>query len=206
MAVDQRDAVLPCGRDPLQVMDQARAGRIDEHSRSCRHCRSAIADDDRQLLFVEDLQSEPVDVPDTLLPSVMRTVWSELRPGRRVPLTVPEGTAFATELAITSMIQQALEQLPELVVHTCRLHFADDPVDVADAVVHESLSDATEDERTTGIRVEVRAAAGYPSELAALADTVRESVAATLLTQFGLSLAGIDVFFVDVYEMGDAPR
>ena len=206
MAVDQRNAVLPCGRDALQVVDQARAGRIDEHSRTCRYCRSAIADDDQQRRYVEDLQSEPVEVPATLLPSVMRTVWSELRPGRRVPLPVAEGTAFATELAITSMIQQALEQLPELVVHTCRLHFADDPVDAADAVASVTLSGGSGGQSTADIRVEVRAAAAYPSTLTALADTVREAVAATLLTQFGLSLAGIDISFVDVYELGDAPR
>ena len=207
MAVDQRSDLLPCGRDPLQVMDQARGGQIDAHSRDCTYCMAAIAGDEQQRRYAQDLQAEPVDVPDTLLPSVMRTVWSELRPGRRVPLLVSQGTAFATELAITSLMQQALEQLPDLDVHTCRLHFADDPADAADVTaVDQLLRQVSDDETAADIRVEVRAAAGYRSELAVLADTAREAVAATLLTQFGLRPAGIDVSFVDVYDMGDVSR
>ena len=196
---------LACGRDPLEVVDQARSGRIDAHSRACPYCRQVITDDGQQRQLAADLQAAPIEAPPTLLPAVMSTVWSELRPGRKIPLPVPAGQGFATEQAISSLLQHALDQLPDLQVHWCRL---DQAPDSEDSVGDESRSLSGAGPRIgepSDLRVQIRAAAAYPAELAGLADAVRETTSAALLTQFGLVAVSIDVSFVDVYETQGRP-
>lgn len=190
MALENR-TVLPCGRDPLEIVDAALAGRSDPHVDDCSYCRKAIADERGQHSIADDLRDSATSAPTTLLPSVMSTVWAELRPGRQVPLS-SIGTAFATELALSSAVQHDLDLLPDLEIQVCRARLQDRDEAPVEPPVDGPL-----------LHVDVTAAAAYPADLLALADAVRARAAKTLTVQFGLSAVAIDVDIVDLYESAE---
>ncbi len=196
MAIETPPDALPCGRDPVEVLDRARTGRTDQHSSTCPYCLAIIGADEPARLVARNVRAEPVQVPDTLLPAVMRTVWSELRPGREIPLPAGHGAAFATEQAVTSMVEHDLDLLDDLMVHLCTLEFSADSDD--------EPGDDEQPVAPPGIRLEVRAAAAYSADIPELAALVRAQAATTLLAQFGLIAASIDIHFVDVYEFGSS--
>lgn len=194
MALEALITPLPCGRDPLTVADQARAGQLDAHCTTCPYCQ-AVIEEDLQLLSARDITSEPVTPPATLLPAIMATVWSELRPGRNLPLPAARGLAFASERAVTSLLQHTLDELPDLLVHRCRLHL--DPPEVEEIAATNADADAGVAEPS--LRIEISAAAAYLAELAVLAEQVRTVTTATLVSQFGLAAQQVDVEFVDLF-------
>lgn len=195
MAVDQVDPVepapdaLPCGRDPLTVVDDARAGRISAHSRSCEYCQQAI-DEDRLLTTVREIEAEPVPAPDTLLPRVMATVFAELRPGRQIALPAAGPSASVTELAIVSTLRHHLDELPDLIVHRCRVR-AGEP------------AGELRPEGEPALVVELTAAGAYQADLADLADQVRATAQRVLREQFGFDDVRVDVEFVDLFTLAD---
>ena len=200
MALETAPDPLPCGRDPLELVDQFRRGRSDPHSRSCAYCRAAIATDIQTAAFTQYLKDLPVRAPDTLLPSVMKRVWTELRPGRTIPIESEQGPAFATEQAITTLLIDALDQLPDIIVHTCRLRL----MDPADAESHETDIGARREVQSAGepdqsMQIQIQAAAAFSVDLHELGGVTRSAVAAALMSQFGLRADAIDIDFVDVY-------
>ena len=195
MALETAPEMLPCGRDPLDVVDRARRGRSDAHARTCQYCLATIAAGDDGVRFARPFKDQSIQVPDTLLPSVMKTVWAELRPGRSIPIAAAHGAAFVTEQAITTLLIDALDRLPDLLVHTCRLQTKDDET--------EPGPDAPGQEGPV-LQIEVTAAAAYPVALNGLGEAARAVVAAALWAQFGLQADTIDISFVDVYEQEGA--
>ncbi|MET3807799.1 hypothetical protein ABIB25_004826 [Nakamurella sp. UYEF19] len=189
---DAGTEIMPCGRDPLEVVDRARLGRMNAHMRTCPYCQAMITADLPAGSAATSLRDESVQAPDTLLPAVMSTVWSELRPGRNIPLPAVNGSAFATEQAVTSMLEHDLDRLPDFVVHLCSVEAPDDE------------PEPVEPRTAPALRIEVRAAAAYAVDLAALANRARGVAAETLLHQFGLVAETIDINFVDVYEQQGA--
>lgn len=195
MAVDQVGPVepapeaLPCGHDPLVVVDDARAGRVSEHSRGCEFCQQAI-DEDRLLAAVREIEAEPVPAPDTLLPRVMTAVWSELRPGRRIAVPAAGPSATVTELAIVSMLRQHLDELPDLIVHRCRVREGEPASELRP-------------EGEPGLVVELTAAGAYGADLAELAGQVRGTADRVLREQFGFDDVRVDVEFVDLFTLAD---
>lgn len=187
MAIDDI-LMMPCGRDPLTVADRARAGQTDPHEQSCPYCQAAIAEAGLTLQAAQELAAQPVDVPPTLLPAVMRTVWSELRPSATIDLPVPGGGAVVTTLAITAALRHDLDQLPGLTVRSCRADAADPP--------------GRDDTGAPLLAIRITASAAWPTELPALASRARQLVNGALETQFGLHAASIDIDFTDL----DLPR
>lgn len=194
MALETFITPLPCGRDPLTVVDQARDGQPDAHCTTCPFCQ-AVIEEDLQLRTARDITSEPVTPPATLLPAIMASVWSELRPGRNLPLPAAHGPAFATEQAVTSLLQHTLDQLPDLLVHRCRLHL--DPPETQEIAAADT--DVGVGVAEPSLRIEISAAAAYLTDLAVLAEQVRTAATATLVTQFGLAAPQVDVEFVDLF-------
>lgn len=125
MALDPPET-LSCGRDPMAVLDAARADTVDDHSRTCPFCQAVVRGDLLAERGADRIRSEPAIVPDTLLPRIMSTVWSELRPGHTLPVPTRYGTAFATERAAVSLLQDDLDRMPDFQVHLCRIHQDDD--------------------------------------------------------------------------------
>lgn len=182
MAVEP-STLLPCGRDPLDVVDAARRGRPDAHTRGCQYCQAVLADDARQREIADELRAVATPAPASLLTSVMATVWAELRPGRQIPLPTAE-PAFATELAVSSMLQRGLDELDDLEIQVCEVH----------------LDEAATGDDAGSLDVDVTAAAAYPADLLRKADDIRVRVREVLATQFHLRARTIDVSFDDLYD------
>lgn len=180
------DLLLPCGRDPIDVVDAARNGRSDAHERDCPYCREAVAADRDQRRIADELRAAETPAPDTLLPSVMATVWAELRPGKQIPLPT-DRPSYVTELAAGTLLQHVLEELPRLEIRLCEVRLADPDPD--DAGTGAPLLDVT-----------VTAAAAYPADLAELAADIRRATRSTLDAQFRLTARTVDVSFDDVFD------
>jgi|SRR5579875_909968 len=190
MAIDDTPAVLPCGRDPLAAAGHARAAHLDGHEQDCPYCQAAIAEDWLTRRAAAELATQPVEVPPTLLPAVMRTVWAELRPSPLITLPVPGGGAAVTILAITGALRQNLDQLPGLTVRSCQA--------TASPAAGATAGDPAP------LAIQITATAAWPSQLPALATHARQLVTATLATQFGLHPASIDITFTDL-DLPDSP-
>lgn len=177
------DTILPCGRDPLEVADHTRAGFLDAHEQTCPHCQAAAAEAGLARRAAGELADAPVDAPATLLPAIMRTVWAELRSTDTVALPVPGGGVLATTLAIADALRHALDDIPELTIHSCSVDTDEQP---------------EQEDGAPGLGVHIAATATYPAQLPTLAGTCRQLTADTLQTQFGLRPHRVDIDFIDL--------
>ena len=177
---------LACGRDPVEVVDRARAGRSSAHERDCPHCQEAIdADRVARTAAAELTEAERQQpVPGTLLANVMGSVWSDLRRTAMVPLATDAGSAFVADHTVAAVIEYALDELTDLQIHTCSAHLAD----------------------AGSIAIEVTAAAAYNTDVRAVATRARELARRTVAEQFGWRAEPVDIDIVDVYLPGGDPR
>ena len=175
-----RPARLECGRDALDTVDRARAGRSDAHMLGCPFCQAAVAAAGLTGDAASDLAAADAEitVPPTLLPNVMRGVWAELRRTTDIPLDTPTGTTFVTDRAVVAMVQARLDESTDLIIHTCHVDFAGGPGRLA---------------------IRASAAGPYGSDLPDVARRARTAVVEELWTQFGLRAEPVDIDIVDVY-------
>lgn len=177
-SVTTGEPVLPCGHDPILVSEHAEAGALDDHELSCPYCQRVVGAAALSARFgAEAAAVVDVDPPRDLVPSVMRSVRTELRPARQIPVPSADGAAFVTDHVVTTVLRDALDAAGGLVVSSCRV---------------EVLSGS-------GLGVRVDAFGRYLDDLAAGADGLRELVVRTLLRDFGLvATDGVDVAVVDL--------
>lgn len=171
--------LLPCGRDPVEVAEHAVAGRLDEHERDCPYCREATAAAllSARLATGATEELDDVEPPLDLVPRVMRSVRTELRHAREIPLPAADGPAFVTDHVLATVLRDRLDDAGGLRVSSCR-------VEVRPGV---------------GLLVRLEAYARYLQDLTAGADAGRRVVTAVLDEEFGLSAdGGIDVDVVDL--------
>ena len=184
------DRTLECGRDPIEVADRARAGRSTGHESTCPYCQAAIdADSIARTAAAEFAAVERQNpVPPTLLPNIMRSVWSDLRRSTMIPLTTDTGSAFIADHTIAAVIEFALDQLTDLRIHTCAAHLiaAEPNPESAPAAIG-------------SIAIAVTAAAAYNADVRAVADQARDIARRTVTEQFGWAAEPIDIEIVDVY-------
>jgi len=182
MAIDNAE-MLPCGRDPITVADHARSGQPDNHERDCPHCQSATRDAELTQRAARDLAAQPVYVPPTLLPKIMRKVWAELRPSGEIPLASTGGNTSIATRAVVDALRYELDRLHDLTVHTCQ-------VDPAGTAAGNGAAPA--------LTVQLAVSASHTLDLPRLAVQCRRLVAKTLHQQFGLHADQVDVDFVDI--------
>lgn len=171
--------VLPCGRDAVDVAEHAAAGTLDEHERDCPHCGSVVAAVALSARVGAEAAAADgdVDPPRDLVPAVMRSVRTELRTAREIPVPSDDGPAFVTDHVVTTVLRDALDRAGGLVVSSCRV---------------EVLSGS-------GLGVRVEALGHYLDDLGAGAAAARDLVVTTLRRDLGLvATAGVDVAVVDL--------
>lgn len=171
------EPLLPCGRDPLEVSEHAAAGTLDEHELGCEYCQAVVAAASLSARLGSEMAAiEPVEPPRDLVPAVMRSVRTELRTARQIPVSTGEGAAFVTDHVVATVLRDALDAAGGLVVSSCRVELGG-----------------------AGLGVRVEALGRYPDDLAAAAEALRDRVVATLQRQFGIVAAGgVDVAVVDL--------
>lgn len=170
---------LPCGRDAVDVAEHAAAGRLDEHERGCPHCQAVVATAALSARMGAEAATvhDDVEPPRDLVPAVMRSVRTELRTARQIPVPSEHGAAFVTDHVVTTVLRDALDRSGGLVVSSCRV---------------EVLSGS-------GLGVRVEAFGRYLDDLTVGAAAARDLVVATLQRDFGLvATDGIDVAVVDL--------
>ena len=176
------EPLLPCGRDPLEVADHAAAGVLDAHERDCPYCAAVIKAASLSARLGAEAAGAAVEdsaPPRDLVPAVMRSVRTELRSAREIPVPSDEGPAFVTDHVVATVLRDVLDAAGGLVVSSCRV---------------EMLSGS-------GLGVRVEAFGHYDDDLAAEAAAVRDRVVATLRRDFGLEADdGVDVAVVDIVE------
>lgn len=184
------DRLLECGRDPVEVVDRARAGESTAHEQNCPYCQTAIEADTIARTAATELADAEREhpVPSTLLPNVMRSVWSDLRRSTMIPLSTDSGSAFVADHTVAAVIEHALDQLTALRIHTCTAKLA-----TAEPATDTALASSST------IAIGVTAAAAYNADVRAVAEQARSIVRSAMAEQFGWTAEPIDIDIVDVY-------
>lgn len=173
--------LLPCGRDPLAVVDHAEAGLLDEHERTCPYCGETIDAARLSARLGVDLAAEAdtAEPSRDLVSGVMRTVRTELRRAREIPVPSPHGAAFVTDHVVATALRDALDAAGDVVVTSCRVEVLPDH----------------------GLAVRVDVHGHWPDDLAAAAGRARDTVLEVLRRDFDLDApAGVDFTVVDLME------
>ncbi|MGK5529832.1 hypothetical protein [Streptomyces sp. URMC 129] len=183
---------LPCGRSLREVWDLWDEGPADAdpHLRSCPHCTAAL--DELRLLgdvVRQTRTAEPAE-PGThaVTARVMDIVRLELRPGRTLPLGEPDEDTWVVEAAAARVCRAAAESLPGVRAGSCRVAPPEDGA------------------RRGPVRVRLEIVADLSWTVPALADAVRDRVAAAAREDLGLDVDAIDVAVVDMTDAGGAAR
>ena len=167
---------LACGRDRDQVWDDAAAGALDEHERTCPYCQEAIAAYAPVRRAAAEVAVRPVRPPADLVGGVMRAVRAELRPGRAIDLPAPAGGRLSiSETGATTILAAAADQVPGVAVHGCRFTDAGTP-------------------ETVELTITLRGARPAPETAERLRQTVIDAASAML----GLTLTAVNIEITDI--------
>jgi len=200
MIPDSDSRFLPCGRDSIDVWDDAAADRLNPHELTCRYCQAVAAECHRQAAALVAWRSQPAEPPATLVERVMAIVRVELR--RRTALALPagHGPASLDEAAASAALRFAADQVPAARVRSCRIRpRAPDP--------HEAPSPLGEDRKArtmVDIEVTMVVPAAHPvavtDSLPAVAASVRQVMSAVATELLGLAVGHLDIAIVDLID------
>ncbi len=105
---------LPCGRDPDELVDQVWDGRghdLDDHQRSCPHCRARLRRHQHAHALVTDLSRVRVQAPTGFVHRVMQRV----RDGDATDVPIHVGRTGTTSVSAT-----VVELLATVAAHDVR--------------------------------------------------------------------------------------
>ena len=190
--------LLTCGRDPVNVTDQARTGQLDPHEATCPYCAKVIADAATLHRAAQAVAAQPVTTPYTLLPALMRDVRAQPRPSLRMAIPSSCGPAAITETALGNALRFTLDRLPGLRIRSIR---ASDATPDPDRGTANRADPAAPD-----ISVHLSLSLAYNSDLAATIEQVRVRVIDACQANFGLPIRRVDLTVVDIYSTGGEPR
>lgn len=167
---------LACGRDRGRVWEDAAAGALDEHERTCPYCREAIAAYAPVRRAAAQVAVRPVRPPADLVDGVMRAIRGELLPGRAIDLPAPSGSRLSiNETGATAILAAAADQVPGVAIHRCR------------------FSDAATPE-TVELTITLSGARPAPETAERLRRTVIDAASAML----GLTLTAVNIEITDI--------
>lgn len=174
-------APLACGRDPALLWDRATGGApLDEHERSCAHCRAAHADAQGLDALVHRLAAQRVDPPDSALERVMTAVVTELRPREQLTLPSPLGPARLSTPAAAAVLRRVVDGMGGLRARSCR-------------IVQEGGTDPH------AVDVHISVAARFGVDLASVTARVRQMVIAAGEQALGVPVRRVDIDVVDLF-------
>jgi len=179
---DVRIEPLACGRDAADVWDHAVAGELDEHERSCPHCRAAAADaaglDGVVHRLAQERPHPPPTVLDAVLASVRDAVAAELRPQDLLPLDSPAGPARLARPAAARVLRHVVDGMDGMRARSCRI------------------------ESHTGfdVTVAITVTARFGVDLASVTARVRQMLVAAGEQALGVPVSSVDITVVDLWE------
>lgn len=190
---------LPCGRDSIDVWDDAAADRLDPHELTCPYCQAVAAECHRAAAAVVAWRCQPAEPPATLVERVVAMVRAEL--GRRTALALPagHGPASLDGAAASAALRFAADQVPTARVRSCRIR-------PRSPIPHEAPSPLEAREARTVVDIEVTMVvpAAQPvattGSLPAVADSVRQVMLAVATELLGLAVGQLDITVVDLID------
>jgi uncharacterized alkaline shock family protein YloU len=191
--------MLACGRDPAAAWDHAVAGTLDEHERTCPHCRAAAADALGLAGLVRPLAAERPEPPPTVLEAVLGSVRdlvaAELRPQDLLPLDSPAGPARLSRPAAARVLRHLVDGMDGLRARSCR-------VDAETELAESTISPETELAESTisTVRVTITVTARFGVDLASVTARVRQMIVAAAEQTLGLAVSRVDITVVDLWE------
>lgn len=191
---------LPCGRDSLEVWDDAAADRLGVHDSTCPYCQAVAAESHRQATAVMAWRSQLADPPAALVERVMATVRAELR--RRTALALPagHGPASLDGAAASSALRFAADQVPAARVRSCRIR----PKAPASREAPSPLDESRNDRTVVDIEVTMVVPAADPvaatGSLPEVGASVRKVMSAVATELLGLAVGHLDITIVDLID------
>ncbi len=178
MAMNQPDDRLACGRRLDAVYDDALAGALDDHERSCPHCQEAAHGLAPVRRAAGLLRAESPEPRAGFVEAVMARVRAEPRRSRdlRLPADPPLRLAIR-EHAASALLSIAATAVTGVRVRRCRFPDPDEPGRVLMSV---SLT--------------------YGDPVTATATRIRAAVRAAGRDQLGLDLHTVDIEVDDVHD------
>lgn len=183
--------VLACGRDAAVVWDHAEEGTLDEHERTCPHCRSATADHDRLGGLVGLMAAEPLRPPPNVLEQVMDAVVADLRPHDL--LALGDG-AWLSRPAAAAALRHVVDSMGGLRARSCRI---EQPSGYGPA-------GADGDGVATPLRVTISVTARFGVDLASVTARVRQMLISAGARALGVPVDRVDIDVVDVWDDEEA--
>lgn len=183
MAVEHDAPVdlLACGRDATRVWEHAEAGGLDEHERSCPHCRATVADRERLAGLVGRMAAEELRPPPNLVEQVVAAVVSDLRPHDLLELG--DGSWLARPAAAAAL-RHVVDSMDGLRARSCRI--TQDP--------GMALGEPGPLHVTIGVT------ARFGVNLASVTARVRQVLISTGDRALGVPVARVDIQVVDVWD------
>jgi hypothetical protein len=169
---------LSCGRSVEEVSTEVDTGRFSEHTLSCPHCTTARASLEQLAEATRELIDDPVEPPPGLFDRILDAVRADLGVSRGVPLPVP-GVDVSPH-ALAAVLRYAVDTVPGLRAHRCRVEPVDDD--------------------PGAVRVWVSVSMDYGAGRADALDVARTRIGAALSERVGLTLAGLDLELVDLWS------
>ncbi|MBC3193302.1 Asp23/Gls24 family envelope stress response protein [Pseudonocardia sp. C8] len=180
MAVEQVEP-LACGRDAADVWEHAEAGTLDEHERTCPHCRSARADHDRLGVLVGRLAAEQLRPPPSVLDEVRGAVVADLRPHQLLDIG-PD--ARLGRPAAESALRHVVDTMDGLRALRCRVE----------------QSARTPDGGAPPVWVRMTVTARFGVDLASVTARVRQMIISAGDRTLGVPVSGVDIHVEDLWE------
>ena len=183
MAVEHDASVelLACGRDAARVWEDAEAGRLDEHERSCPHCGSTVADRERLAGLVGRMAAQELRPPPNLVEQVVTAVVADLRPHDLLELG--DGSWLARPAAAATL-RHVVDSMDGLRARSCRI-----------------VQDPGPTPGEPGpLAVTVGVTARFGVDLASVTARVRQVMISSADRALGVPVARVDIQVVDVWD------
>ncbi len=173
--------LLACGRDAALVWDHAEQGVLDEHERTCPHCRSTVSDHDSLGGLVGRMARERLDPPPNVLEQVMGAVVADLRPH---DLLVLDEGAWLSRPAAAVALRHVVDSMGGLRARSCRIEQDPDPQGAPERP----------------LRVTVTVTARFGVDLASVTARVRQMMISAGHRALGVPVTRVDIHVVDVWD------
>ncbi|GAA4554109.1 hypothetical protein GCM10023175_51460 [Pseudonocardia xishanensis] len=197
------------------MWDHAVAGTLDDHERTCPHCRAAAADAEGLDGVVHRLAAErpypPPTVLDAVLTSVRDAVVAELRPQDLLALDSPAGPARLSRAAAARVLRHVVDGMDGMRARSCRIwetELAESTIGTQTEPAESTIDTKTDPAESTigtagrgyDVAVAITVTARFGVDLASVTARVRQMVVAAGEQALGVPVSRVDITVVDLWE------
>lgn len=195
MAVERDVPRLGCG-EPIDAIWASIGHPASAHQAQCTQCQAARESLLRlshatEALRDADLRDPRLEPRPDVAAAVMAVARSEVRRGRTIRFrNAPGGAISISEQAICAVIREAVGTVPGVRARRCHIEVAADT----------DADSGRTGNRSARLDVNLRVVAAAGTLTPARIDTLRRTVAETLLARFGVAGGAINITVEDLYD------